>query len=402
MGVFKREHRTAKGKKKSNYWSYQYKLQGKRFQGRIDESVKLPAGWRADGLTEAQAIQVLDAIKEEHERCIYAQIKDATFDTAAAAFYKDYLVRLEERRARAPHKNIRDYYNSIITRLAETFGGKLIVEIKRKDIADFWMARREEGVSDKTIRNDLNTLSAIFQFAADIDLIEEEDMPKFNTVKRRLKQSKQRTRYLQPKEYDALVASFDAIPDYWRNRIRKYMLIFAVETGLRREELLSLRHKDCFLDQGGIRPVETKSGKDRWVPLSKNARGVLQRVLHEKQANGIASDYVFCKKNGGRFTEFRKGFKADIERAGLVDVIIHDLRRTFGTWNLKGIRTRRKGIKDVSVMLGHADTAITEKAYAFLSGEDIDMGGTTKGTAKPSGIDVIDLDAHRDKKKAVQ
>ena len=144
---------------------------------------------------------------------------------------------------------------------------------------------------------------------------------------------------------------------------------------------------------------ETKSAN---MPLSGEARGVLQKVLQEKKRLGIQSNYVFCKRNGTRFTEFRKGFGQDIERAGVVDVIIHDLRRTFGTWNLKGIRTRRKQIKEVSVMLGHADTAITEKAYAFLAGEDIDMGGATEGGTGPSGYGVVSLDAERQKSKESQ
>ena len=50
---------------------------------------------------------------------------------------------------------------------------------------------------------------------------------------------------------------------------------FAIETGMRRSEILNLRWVDVDLDSGFASLFDTKNGEDRRVPLTKTARDVL-------------------------------------------------------------------------------------------------------------------------------
>jgi integrase len=52
------------------------------------------------------------------------------------------------------------------------------------------------------------------------------------------------------------------------------------------------------------------------------------------RAGLLYSGYVFCKLNGERYKDIRRGFKNALKNAGLDTTIsIHDLRHTFATWS---------------------------------------------------------------------
>ncbi len=395
MGVKKRKYKTKDGKDRiAPNWSYEFFIDGQRYQGTIDGTVEIPEGKTADKLTKADAEEVCRQLKKkEMGRLSGGNVVGVTFEEAAMSFYQDYLGRLNKRRNSAQHKNIKDSYNGIITRLTENFGGMLLSQIDKTQIAAFKAKRKRTGISDKTIRNDILCLSSIYTFSVDEGLCEEDDVPNFRATTRKLLRSKQRTRHLSPDEYDELIKQYDDIAENnaaqstthgrykqkkplengYNTKTRKRMVMFLVQTGLRKEELLSLRESDCHFAENGIDVKETKNGSDRWVPLSALAKELLQQQLREKEVNGIDSHYIFSKKNGMRFSDFRKGFQADCLRAKVGDICIHDLRRTFGTWQLQGIRCKQKRIEEVSAMLGHGDISITQRAYAFLDKKSITL-----------------------------
>ncbi len=62
---------------------------------------------------------------------------------------------------------------------------------------------------------------------------------------------------------------------------------FAVETGMRRGELLNMRWDDMDTDARTLRIPETKTGVPRTIPLSSEA----VRILSDLQRNG--APYVF-------------------------------------------------------------------------------------------------------------
>jgi len=105
--------------------------------------------------------------------------------------------------------------------------------------------------------------------------------------KRSLPESPPRTRFLSRTEYRRLLSAADP---YLRPIIE-----IAVETGLRREELLGLRWDQLDLDRREVRLVETKSKQPRVVPLS--ARTVAIFIATAPIAN---SPYMFTNPRTGR------------------------------------------------------------------------------------------------------
>lgn len=107
---------------------------------------------------------------------------------------------------------------------------------------------------------------------------------------------------------------------------KKAVLVFhlAVETGLRRSEIISLRREELFIDKGylrvsGIEPNARKSiAAVRDVPLTSYARELLCFALQENWHE----EFVF----GMQVSRIDKLFQAAVRNIGIQDLHFHDTR----------------------------------------------------------------------------
>ncbi|MCP4993991.1 MAG: tyrosine-type recombinase/integrase [Gammaproteobacteria bacterium] len=75
----------------------------------------------------------------------------------------------------------------------------------------------------------------------------------------------------------------------------------------------------------------------------------------------VDSEYVFPGKFSGHKTiKNNRALEAAFQRAGVIDVSSHNLRKTFATRLLN----RGAAITDVQHLLGHSSVKTTERAYA--------------------------------------
>ncbi len=138
-----------------------------------------------------------------------------------------------------------------------TLGSLRLADINRRAIADHVSARKQAGVADATIRRDLAFLSSLFSMAMRWEWVDTN--PVTAVGKRSLKEARPRTRFLSRAEFDALKrAALDFL---------KPMLVLAVETGMRREELLGLTVRLIDLERREIHLDKTKANAPRRVPL---------------------------------------------------------------------------------------------------------------------------------------
>ena len=345
MSVFRREYNTKKGATLAKNWSCEFFIDDKRYAQVLAESEKF---------TKKQAEVRCEQIKDETKQKL-KRFAVADFDTAMEAYYSQYLARISKRRSKT-HKCVHDRYYYVVKKLKIRFSGKRLDQITRGDIVSMIMDRRKEGVSDSTVANDVACLMSVYNYAENIELCNHSDIPNFKSIKKILRKSPPRTRYLSENEYDALLeASSSSL---------KNIIILATQTGLRKEEFLSLRWADVSLDTGRIMVRDAKNGKDRSVPMSAEVKELLQNLLHQNST--IKSDYVLCKPSGARYLDFKKSFASACVKANVKNLRIHDFRHTFGSWHLQNIRSKKLTLKEVSLLLGHATTSITEQSYAFL------------------------------------
>lgn len=95
------------------------------------------------------------------------------------------------------------------------------------------------------------------------------------------------------------------------------LVILAIETAMRRGELLSLRWSDVFIADCFVRLNDTKNDESRNVPLSIRAHNNILTNLPRHISGRVFSVTADAVK---------KVYVRAVERAGLVDLHFHDLR----------------------------------------------------------------------------
>jgi integrase len=89
-----------------------------------------------------------------------------------------------------------------------------------------------------------------------------------------------------------------------------------------------MRWKELDLEQGTWEIPVTKTGDSQTVTLSMEAI----EILKVRKSNR-SSFFVFPGSGRtGHLIEPKKGWRRILERAGIKDLRIHDLRRTLGSW----------------------------------------------------------------------
>ncbi len=154
----------------------------------------------------------------------------------------------------------------------------------------------------------------------------------------------------------------------------------ALLTGMRRGELLGLKWEQ--IRNGFIFLTETKSGKDRQIPINDRLAEVLREM---RRGNQLKSPYLFCDSEGRRFLEVKRSFASPCRRSGIEDFRFHDLRHTFAS------RLVMKGasLKAVQELLGPADMKMTRR-YAHLSHEHLRDSGNLLNDL-PSGKQMVNI-----------
>ncbi len=156
-------------------------------------------------------------------------------------------------------------------------------------------------------------------------------------------------RYLSEEEE---MRFLDACPDYF-----KPIAITALNTGMRKSEILNLRWFDVDFQLGQITLRDTKNGRERYIPMNRTLTKTLEKNKIKAQ-----SEYVFTKKDGSPFKDIRKPFFKAIRKAGVGEFRFQDLRHTFAS------QLVMNGVDLVTVkeLLGHRSIDMTMR-YAHLS-----------------------------------
>jgi integrase/recombinase XerD len=145
-------------------------------------------------------------------------------------------------------------------------------------------------------------------------------------------------------------------------------------TGLRRRELLGLTVFDVDLAGGVLRVVRGKGGKERMVPLGREAQRWLAlylenvRPLLARRMHGREGEMAMLLARDGRALtpEALSKLVATLGESVGVKVTCHTLRRTMATELLRG----GAQIVEVGALLGHARLTATQR-YTKVAAADL-------------------------------
>lgn len=156
-----------------------------------------------------------------------------------------------------------------------------------------------------------------------------------------------RSRKLSADERDKLLASVE--PRGRQNNWTKPVVVLALETAMRRSELLALRWEHINLGSQTALLPDTKNGTPRSVPLSTTAVELLRSL--PRNISGV----VFPIK----YFTLDAAFKRAVKRAGLVDFHFHDLRHTAIT----AMAEKLPNLIELSAVTGHKSLAMLKRYY---------------------------------------
>jgi len=238
----------------------------------------------------------------------------------------------------------RDEYS--LKPLCAFFKNKNLSDITQYSVEQYQELRRKE-VSPATVNRELACLKTLFQKA--IEWKKAEDNP---AKKVRRYREMERERILNPEEAQILldVAALHL----------KTILTIALNTGMRRSEILGLRWKSVIFAKRYIHIENSKNGKSRNVPMNPIVFNALKDMdkTHE---------FVFYNhKTKGPIKSVKTAFIAAYKKVGIKNLRFHDLRHTAAT------RMIESGIDLVTVskILGHSSIQMTMR-YAHPTPENM-------------------------------
>ncbi|MBC2770400.1 site-specific tyrosine recombinase XerD [Pusillimonas minor] len=233
--------------------------------------------------------------------------------------------------------------------------GKTLIHTQTSDI-QAWFASQHATSKATTANRRLATLRRFFLWAKRQNHVQHDPCLT-------LKSARQPTRFpktLSEANVDALLTAPDTnLALGMRDRA---MLETLYATGLRVTELVSLKLLDANLDEGVVRVVMGKGGKDRLVPLGAEAVHWMQHYMGASRPALLGpkrSDALFVTARGGAMT--RQSFWLIVKkyalRAGITAPLSpHVLRHAFATHLLN----HGADLRVVQLLLGHADISTTQ------------------------------------------
>lgn len=156
-----------------------------------------------------------------------------------------------------------------------------------------------------------------------------------------------RNRILTPEEEERLLNASE--PKANRNIYTKPFIVLAIETAMRRGEILSLLWKNIDYQKRTAFLALTKNGESRTVPLSTRAIETLQALPRSIDGRVLPINFAALETN----------YKRARDRANLKDLRIHDLRHTAIT----RLAERLPNLIELSAVSGHKNLEMLKRYY---------------------------------------
>lgn len=314
--------------------------------------------------------EVWAKIKEaEIIRGVYIKSSDAERTTLADALGK-YEKEITSRKRGADQERHR-----IRVWKANPLAKKSLASLRGADFAR-WRDNRLKEVKSATVRHDLEVISNLFNVARKEwgieglnNPIEGIRLPTANNA---------RSRVFYPGEEAMLMAALEPTArqanGQWgtgtENALIKPFVLLALETAMRRGELLALRWENVRLKERTAYLPMAKNGQSRTVPLSTKAvellngmtRKLYGAVFEELTANAVKLGFIRAVKRA------RKSY---VEAGGddpriLMDLRMHDLRHIAIT----RLAEKLHNIIELAAVSGHSDVRML-KRYFHPKAEDL-------------------------------
>ena len=240
--------------------------------------------------------------------------------------------------------------------LKSYFSGHYLQDITQHKVQSFKSERaktvrtlesgKTKSISPTTVNRQLTCLKSIFNKA-----IAWNKFTGTNPVKgiKLFKENNARLRFLEKEEITKLLSN--CIPSL------KPIVIVALNTGMRKGEIMGLKWRDIDFKRGIVHLQNTKNGEKREIPINETVINALIGVRKHPE-----SELIFVKENGEPYGDFKKSFFTACEKSDIKSFCFHSLRHTFASHLvMNGV-----DLNTVRELLGHKSLLMTLR-YSHLS-----------------------------------
>ncbi len=374
------------------FYYYDWTIQGRRFRGSTEES-------EDEKLAEEIALEERRRIIGELRAGQEPKRRSITLNEALARAFQEHYQHLSW------GKSVASIGRNLIRLLGKD---KLLGDITDADLKSYVARRRGERwqhhetktkgqrlptaeqrlIRPRTVNHELKVLSKVMSLAREWGREVADVRPGRHAIK---EPQSERIYLRQPQALELI----DVIIPH-----AKRPVLFALYTGLRRNNAVQIRWEQLWLD--GDRPFAEVLAKGQrrhvvWLPPEavalltalepdpKRRKGAVFRFGNPQ----VGCDCRSCKDpnwRGRPIQSIRRSFKTAARRIGLPDLRQHDLRHTFASWVLQ----KGYGLRVLQDLLGHADIGTTRMythlEHGFLAdavGDAMAGFGTEFGRNKP-------------------
>ena len=232
---------------------------------------------------------------------------------------------------------------------------KSIYQVVEADLTAYMASKRD--VKASTANRRLTVFKRFYRYALRQHLVEQDPCLKLRAAK----QAQRFPKVLSEEQITTLLNTPDTAEALGLRDRTMLELMYA--SGLRVSEIVSLKTVALGLNEGVVRVVNGKGGKERLVPFGAEAGEWLRRYLQEARhvlLEGKTCQEVFVGRHTGSGLT-RQAFWSIIKRyAQLADIKVplspHTLRHAFATHLLN----HGADLRVVQLLLGHADISTTQ------------------------------------------
>ncbi|NDV90497.1 tyrosine-type recombinase/integrase [Alteromonas sp. 345S023] len=356
-----------------------YRHNGKQQNVKLGTHPEITPAQARDAAKMASASIVQGVDPHENKKELKAKEKLARLTTLQAfidlEFEKWYIAKYPKSGEREL-KNLKVNFPNLLPMQLRDINASLLEKLRTEMLT--------QKKSNATINRRFTTLKSVMSRAVDWEVISSHDLRKIKP----LSEDNSRIRYLSFDEEERLKKALSArdfrikreresgnkhreergyppLPDLSERTFADYLeplVILAMNTGMRKGELLSLTWQNVNLEREFLSVIaaNAKSGKTRHIPLNQKAKSALTnwksdcRSLH----------WVFEGEEGQPLKDFKKAWSAILEAAKIKDFRFHDLRHHFASKLVMAgvdLNTTRE-------LLGHGSLDMTLR-YSHLAPE---------------------------------